>query len=241
MRSLMYLNNFKRYLFLRSARRIKDDPSQLSEAQIIQLLLKNLANQGIMAPSTFLEIGAKYPFYLSTSWYLEHTLGFNGISVDPIARFKNSYKWLRPSTKFMNYIVVDRLSQKSEKDFFEASADVFSTSDINECLKREKTGVSFKKYKCESVDYSHLSLLMNHEIGVLIMDIESTKQQLAILEDIIISKEKLPHIICVEMLEFLGGNDCTNRKDLYDIILDKNYTMAASTFLNSIYTLNSPC
>jgi len=237
LRSAELFSKLKSHLFLSFKKRLRDDPSQLSEARIIQFLFENFAKQGFAPPSTFLEIGANHPFYLSTSWYLEHTLGFRGISVDPISRFKHAFKRLRPSTQFLNFIVVDSLAQYSEQDFFEASADVFSTSDSNEYHKLARAGVVFSKKKSNVIKYSDLSGLMNHAIGVLILDIESTKQQLLILQEIVEGKKDLPYVICVETIEYQGGKEWEDRSVLYDKVLYDKYTKAASTFLNTMYVL----
>jgi hypothetical protein len=234
---LNLLQDLKSRLYLRLRKRRREDPSQLSEAGIIRLLIENLSKNGVTVPSTFLDIGANHPFYLSTSWYLEHTLGFNGVSVDPIANFQSLYQKLRPNSKFISCIVVNNSSNSSELEFFEAQADVFSTADIHEFQKLNKKGITFSRKLVQTVKYDRLAGILNYSVGVLILDIESTRQQIQILEDIISNEQCLPFIICVETLEYQGATDWEDRRLLYDAILCSHYTIAASTFLNTIYVI----
>jgi len=56
----------------------------------------------------YLDIGAFEPIKLSTTYYLEHHLGWTGIAVDAIAELAPAWEKERPDSKFFAYAVTDK-------------------------------------------------------------------------------------------------------------------------------------
>lgn len=55
----------------------------------------------------FLDVGSYHWEELSTTYFLEKYLGWNGIAIDAQAGFAEGYKKYRPKTKFFSYAVTD--------------------------------------------------------------------------------------------------------------------------------------
>ena len=170
------------------------DPSQLGEAKIVGLIIECLTKQGCNIPKSFLEIGANSPYHLSSSWYLEKSLGFEGVSIDPISDLSFQFSKYRPKTKFINKAFSSSLPRLNQISFY------------------------------------------RDRVGVLILDIESLTLQLDALREIIKTNLK-PFLICVETLDFSPSS--ANLRSKYDSLLGQDYTLAAGTYLNSIYTCKS--
>jgi hypothetical protein len=56
---------------------------------------------------TFLDVGAAHYKNNSTTFYLEHHLGWSGVAVDAIAEYGPDYLIYRPNTHFYSYLVTD--------------------------------------------------------------------------------------------------------------------------------------
>lgn len=62
---------------------------------------------GSMRGGTFVDIGAADYKTFSNTYYLEHTMGWSGIAVDPQERFAAGYAQHRSRTKFRRFFVSD--------------------------------------------------------------------------------------------------------------------------------------
>jgi hypothetical protein len=185
-----------------------------------------------------LEIGANSPYQLSSTWYLEKTLNFTGISIDPINNLSYQFSKYRPKTVFINKAFVSSTFKAKTISFYQANLEVLSTCDENEVAEMKKMGFSFDTQEVETICAEEIFQYYNERIGVLILDIESLSLQLEVLQDIISTKLK-PLIICVESLDFSPKSQ--NLRPEYDHILNCDYSFIAGTFLNSIYTCKSLC
>lgn len=212
------------------------DPSQFGEAKIIEFIIQCLSKQGHIIPPTFLEIGANSPYQLSSTWYLEKTSNFSGISIDPISNLSYQFKKYRPKTAFINKAFVSSALKSKTITFYQSNIEVLSTCDLDEVTIMKEMGFSFDTQEVETVCAEDLFPYYNERIGVLILDIESLSLQLKILQDIV-NTELKPHIICVESLDFSPRS--SNLRSEYDHILSNEYSFTAGTFLNSIYICKS--
>jgi hypothetical protein len=223
-----------RYLRSKAARR--SDPSQLGEAKIIGFIIKCLSKKSRHIPRTFLEIGANTPYRFSTSWYLEHSLGFRGISIDPNNEFAEQYLLHRKKTMFVGKALVPNDYNKPTVTLYLADCNTLSTLDPFEARTAQNMGFTFEDIICPAICYSDLEEYYQSGIGVLILDIESVDIQLKLLGEIVGSNLR-PTIICVETIDFSPKSD--NLRAKYDLILSPVYTFVAGSYLNSIYLLDS--
>jgi len=76
----------------------------------------------------FLDVGCYKWRELSTTYYLEHHLGWTGIAIDALADFRGGWKRNRPGSRFFQYVVSDHSGD--EVVFYEAEGaeGVSSTS-----------------------------------------------------------------------------------------------------------------
>jgi len=64
----------------------------------------------------FVDVGANHYQKNSNTYYLETTLGWEGIAVEPILEFEREYRQYRPRTRFRPFFVSD--TSDEEVDFF---------------------------------------------------------------------------------------------------------------------------
>jgi hypothetical protein len=55
----------------------------------------------------FLDVGCAHYKDNSTTYYLEHHLGWSGVAVDALAHYGPDYEKYRPATRFFSYLVTD--------------------------------------------------------------------------------------------------------------------------------------
>jgi FkbM family methyltransferase len=55
----------------------------------------------------FLDVGCYHPIHISTTYYLEHHLGWHGYAIDAIAEHEEEWKQERPRSKFFSYAITD--------------------------------------------------------------------------------------------------------------------------------------
>lgn len=210
----------------------ESDPSQLGEARIIEFMLRCINNQGYIIPKTFLELGANSPYNLSITWYLEKTLGFSGVSIDPISDVSDLFLKHRPKTHFINKAFVSKSHSSSTITYFNFDCNVLSTTDELEANSAAQMGYKYNTKTVNTTTAGSLPQYFNERIGVLVIDIESHSLQIQILKEISQSVLK-PYIICVESIDFLPSS--SNLREDYDFLLKDSYVFSAGTYLNSIY------
>lgn len=224
---------------LRRKYRGQADPSQLGEARILGFMLKCLKNQGHVIPKTFLELGANSPYQLSNTWYLEKTLGFSGVAIDPLPLSRlaaKAYALHRPKTTFINKAFLPSTHEGDKIIFYQSSCDVLSTTDKEEMGTMVSMGIEFSAAETGVVRLDDLNQYFSDRIGIMCLDIESFALQVEILKEVT-STRRSPWIICVETLDFSA--DSKNLRSAYDEILAQTHYYAAGTYLNSIYLCNS--
>lgn len=226
-------------LRLRRKYRRQTDPSQLGEARILGFILKCLKNQGHVIPKTFLELGANSPYELSNTWYLEKTLGFSGVAIDPLPLSQlaaKAYALHRPKTTFINKAFLPSTYEGDKIIFYESSCDVLSTTDKEEMATMSSMGIDFSPVETGVVRLHDINQYFPDRIGIMFLDIESFALQVEILKEVT-STKRSPWIICVETLDFSA--DSKSLRVAYDEILAHTHYYAAGTYLNCIYLCNS--
>lgn len=229
----------RRHRFLASERAKSTDPSQIGEGRVLEFMLSEFRKKGISFSGTFLELGGNSAYDLSTSWYLEKKLGYHGISVEPIPYFADEYKKFRKKTKLLQKVVVPSSSKEGTIPFYCCNANVLSTLDHAEVDRYKKMGYTFDQVIVETICLDQLMGLLGVRIDIMILDIESSELQLALLADLKAKtpQAEMPFIICIETLDY--SSQSSNLRNSYDSVLSDQYQFTAGTYLNSIYVHNS--
>jgi len=141
----------------------------------------------------FLDVGSYRWRDLSTTYYLEHHLGWSGIAIDAQQAFAADYATHRPRTKFFSYIITDH-SGTTETLYL---ADALSSTSREHMAKfPDLRGVEPKKV---SVPTMTLDELLDREkvktIDFLSMDIEGSEPAALARFDI---ERFRPKLVCIE-------------------------------------------
>jgi|688.fasta_scaffold156984_3 hypothetical protein len=229
----------RRQRFLASERAKLSDPSQIGEGKILEFMLSEFQQKGINFSGTFLELGGNSAYDLSTSWYLEKKLGYRGITVEPMPSFADEYKKFRKKTTLLQKAVVPSHSKEQAIPFYCCNASVLSTLDHAEADRYKKMGYTFDQVIVETVCLDLLMGLLGVRIDIIILDIESSDLQLALLADLKAKtpQAEMPFIICIETLDY--SCQSRNLRNTYDSVLSDQYQFMAGSYLNSIYVHNS--
>lgn len=235
-RTRQIIHSFRVLDPLAQRKALNADPSQFGEAKIIAFMIDCFVRQGHKIPKVFLELGANCPYSLSSTWYLEKTLGFKGVSIDPNSEFSYVYSKHRKNTIFIDKAYVPLELKQKTINYFKSESNVLSTLDKKEAEEIQNMGYTVSVEEVETVTIDDISIYLQDRIGVLVLDIESLSLQLKILSELIHSNLK-PFIICVETLDYSPFSK--SQRDMYDKILENDYSFIAGTFLNSIYATKS--
>jgi FkbM family methyltransferase len=76
----------------------------------------------------FLDVGASHYRRFSNTYYLEQSLGWSGIAVEPLVEFEAEYRQQRPATRFRPFFVSD-VSNAQAKLYVLASNPLVSSTD----------------------------------------------------------------------------------------------------------------
>jgi hypothetical protein len=229
----------RRRHFLGSEKAKLTDPSQIGEGKVLEFMISEFRRKGIDFSGTFLELGGNSAHELSTSWYLEKKLGYRGVTVEPIPSFADEYKRFRKRTTLLQKAVVPSNSKEKTASFYCCNASVLSTLDPSEADRYRKMGYTFQQVDVETVCLEQLITLLDARIDIIILDVESSELQLALIADLMVKtrQSEMPLIICIETLDY--SCQSSNLRNAYDCALSEQYQFMAGTYLNSIYVHNS--
>lgn len=142
-------------------------PSQFGQDKVAEAIIRKYGVQ-----KTFLEIGANHPKNNSNSYFLEHSMEFEGISVDPIDRTK-SYASMRPKTKFINAFVSDTNVGK------EPFVKVLGTNGWEDQMSASKSqfiddghDYEYEEVMVDRCSLKDLQSQFPYGIGILLIDVE---------------------------------------------------------------------
>jgi FkbM family methyltransferase len=144
----------------------------------------------------FLDVGAAHYKYNSTTYYLEHHLGWSGVAVDALAEYGPDYKTYRPATRFYSYIVTDH-SGASEPFFVLRNKHLMSTTSPEwaDTFGRDD-------YETVRVQTTTLNDLLSKaglaKVDFLSMDIETGEP--AALAGFDVERYR-PELVCIEVTE----------------------------------------
>lgn len=84
----------------------------------------------------FVDVGASHYRDRSNTYFLEQTLGWSGIAVDPLAEFAAGYRQYRPRTRFFAMFVSDRSDEHAklyvgQNSLFSSTQQAFTDSFTN--------------------------------------------------------------------------------------------------------------
>ena len=150
----------------------------------------------------FVDVGAGDPIRHSTTYYLEHHLGWKGIAIDAIAEYAASYAKKRPGTRFSSFFVGDK--SDSTHDFFVSDERDFSSG----------TGTDPRggRYQRRAVGTITLDDLLAREkvdrIDFLSMDIEGAEPVALAGLDL---KRYPPELACIEIASPESGHKVAER------------------------------
>ncbi|MEM1206814.1 MAG: FkbM family methyltransferase [Acidobacteriota bacterium] len=144
----------------------------------------------------FLDVGAGPWKHHSTTLYLEKHLGWTGISVDALKRYRRGYEKHRPGTRFEAYAVTD---QSGGTIPFYVAGDVSSTDST---WKDRFRGTRDREPRVVEVPQITLNDLLDglevKKIDFLSMDIEGGEKKALAGFDI---ARFAPELVCIEMNE----------------------------------------
>ena len=150
----------------------------------------------------FLDIGAGDPIRHSTTYYLEHHLGWSGIAVDAIAEYAAAYALRRPRTRFASYFAGEK--SQATHDFFVSEERDFSSE-----TGRDPRGGTYQR---RSVPTIALDDLLRREgvgrIDFLSMDIEGAEPAALAGLDLV---RYPPELACIEIASPESGRAVAER------------------------------
>ncbi len=178
--------------FLASNRKLY---SQFNEELIIRHFFQD-KREGV-----FLDVGCAYPIRLSTTYYLEKHLGWSGIAIDALARYRKAWERTRSGSTFLSYAVTDK---SGETITFHIAGEP-SVSSLSE-EQAEKWGGP-ESVPVEVPTITLTDVLEDHKIeriDFLSIDIEGAEP--AALSGFDIERFK-PKLVCIEAHTNDGANE----------------------------------
>ena len=139
----------------------------------------------------FVDIGASDYRERSNTYYLESSLGWSGIAVDPIADFAAGYRDHRPRTKFFTLFVSDRSDQRArlyvgDNSLFSSADRKFTDSFTNVSKTIDAATITLN----DLLDSQHVKA-----VDFLTIDVELHEPQVLAGFDV---QRFRPRLVCVE-------------------------------------------
>lgn len=205
--------------------------SQMGEDLVVAFLLKNLE---IKNPF-YLDIGANDPIAFSNT-YQFYLNGGSGICVEPNPTLVRSHK----SKRSKDTIIQAGISHEETTlaDYYVMNWHEFNTFDKTQAEQVEKNYegrndiLSVEKIKLISVDNLLEQHVKNNAIDFLSLDVEGFDLKILQAWDFI---NHAPKIICVEIYD---PKLKEKNNEIHELLIDKNYKMAAQNPINGIYVLD---
>jgi hypothetical protein len=142
---------------------------------------------------TFVDVGAAHYKDGSTTYYLEHHLGWSGVAVDAIAAYGGDYSTYRPRTRFVSFLVTDHSG--TLEPFFELKtkylmstqskewAERFGRDDYQTVLKPTITlNDLLAKTGVKKIDFLSMDIETGEPAALAGFDIERYRPELVCLE-----------------------------------------------------------
>ena len=160
----------------------------------------------------FLDVGANHYRIYSNTYYLERSLGWSGIAVEPLLHFEADYEQHRPATRFRPFFVSD-VSNEEAKLYLLSSNALVSSSDKS---FTERYGSDAKELTVPTIT---LNDLLDSEkvqrIDFMSMDIELHEPKA--LAGLDIARFK-PALVCIEAHPEV-------RQEIIDYFIRHQYTV----------------
>lgn len=141
----------------------------------------------------FVDVGASHYQMFSTTYYLEKSLNWSGLAVEPQRQFEADYKAHRPRTRFLPFFVSDVSNEQAK--LYALDADPFVTS--SERGFTEQYGRGAKEVTAPTITLD--DLLVKENVGAidfLSMDIELSEPKALAGFDI---DQFRPALVCIEI------------------------------------------
>ena len=141
----------------------------------------------------FVDVGANHYRITSNTYYLETTLNWSGVAIEPLREFQQEYAKFRPRTRFMPFFVADKSNEQ-------AKMYVLARNTLISSAERSFTEQHGQKADEISVPTITLDDLLDAEgvqrIDFLSMDIELSEPKALAGFDI---ERFRPELVCIEI------------------------------------------
>ena len=139
----------------------------------------------------FVDVGANHHQQASNTYYLERSLGWSGIAVEPLTQFEAGYREHRPRTRFRAFFVSDQSDQRAK---IYVGDETLVTSQTREFTAR--WGGQLKEIEAPTITLTALLTKEGIErIDFLNMDIELAEPKALAGFDI---RRFTPSLVCIE-------------------------------------------
>lgn len=219
------LNKLRNLLFKKHNPYCKISYSQCGEDLIIDFILKD---KGIDLP-TYIDIGASHPYFLNnTAIFYER--GSRGINIEPDPELFKAFVKYRKRDINLNIGVGEK---QEERDFYIMSSRGLNTfsKEIAEKYEKEQNYkiIEVKRIKVDTLNNIIKKYFNNNFPDFLSIDCEGLEFEILKSYDFTFN---FPKVICVETFNLSHGKI---EEKIIDYLLNNNYRLHSSTFINSIF------
>lgn len=160
----------------------------------------------------FVDVGANDYQHFSNTYYLETTLGWSGIAIEPLKEFEAGYLAHRPLTRFRSFFVSDA-SNETAKMYYLKSNTLVTSADRDFTAR---SGSDTQEISAPTITLNDL-LAVEHvdRFDFLSMDIELHEPQALAGFDI---QRYMPALVCIEAHPEV-------RQQILDYFLRNNYVV----------------
>jgi FkbM family methyltransferase len=140
----------------------------------------------------FVDVGASHYRMFSTTYYLETSLNWSGLAVDPQRQFEADYKAHRPRTRFVPFFVSDVSNEEAK--LYALAADPFVTSAERGFTEQYGSGTKelsaptitlddlLAKEKVSTIDFLSIDIELSEPKALAGFDIERFQPALVCIE-----------------------------------------------------------
>jgi FkbM family methyltransferase len=148
---------------------------------------------------SFVDVGANHYSIDSNTFYLETTLGWTGIAIEPQAEFAAGYRKFRPRTRFFSFFVSD--TSDATITFYRAGDTPLASSANRSFAERGGTDIKNPVYTTQAVKVPTIRLTdLLDRAGISRFDFLSVDVELAepkVLAGFDVDRFK-PSLVCIE-------------------------------------------
>jgi FkbM family methyltransferase len=202
--------------------------SQSGEDLVIDYAFK--AHLGVDNP-TYLDIGAHHPKTINNT-YLFYERGCRGVLVEPDPELAANIRRVRPQDTVLNVGITE---SEGEADFYLITPSTLNTFSLKEFEQYKifhhaklRDTVTVKTLPINAVLKKHFS----KGLDLLSIDVEGLDYQIVSSIDL---KKYRPKVVCLESVEYTGGDTYVKSKKLASYLYKNGYFLYADTFINSIF------